>query len=360
MEIKRFIISVILITTSQLSFSGIFDRSGQPVDILFADGQVLQYEQRNVTPDVEGEDSLSRSTGRVSQPFKMQQLNFKTPINQQFSAAIILDQPWGGDFVYDETSLLYGGTSAKLNSRSLTSLLQGQLTEHFSVFGGLRLQEISGELTLDGLAYGPLAGYHLSIKNNVDQGYTLGASYGIKEYALRLTLAYHSKITHKLDLDESLSPASTQSDFLTPRSINVDFRSGIAPKTLAFSKIRWVEWSEFRFKPQTLGQEVVNLNDNLITYTLGLARQLSPKWLGSLAINHEPKLPKSNSLFQPTNGYTGLAINGIYYANKHWQLRGLYAKTWVGDASAETAGGNSVKFSDNSSDTVGLSVQYSY
>ena len=49
-------------------------------------------------------------------------------------------------------------------------------------------------------------------------------------------------------------PQSTQdtTDVDTPQSVQLDFQTGVAPKTLVFGYVRWVDWSEFSISPARL------------------------------------------------------------------------------------------------------------
>ena len=359
MKKQRYLYSLLLLIATP-SIAGVLDRSGQGVDILFSEGNVIEYQKLRVNPDITGEDSLSQSTGSVSQSFTLQQLNINTQINANLSAVFMIDQPWGADFSYANSSILYGGTAATLDSLTLTGALKKQFDNQVSIFGGLRFQELQGELALDGLAYGPIAGYRLSTEKDHEYGYILGSSYERKEYGLLIAFTYQSEVEHTLNTDENISPTPTTTKIVAPQSINIDFRTGIAPNTLAFARARWVEWSAFTFKPEALGFEVTSFDEDTISYTLGLARQLSPSVLASFAWLYEPEFSSTNSLFQPSNGYQGFALGANYQASEHWQLNAYYSMTEVGNASAETEGGNSVQFRNNTSDSFKLGLTYRY
>ncbi len=56
-----------------------------------------------------------------------------------------------------------------------------------------------------------------------------------------MALTYYSKIAHDLDTDETsplrqrrLRPQNTTTDVDTPQSVQLDFQTGVAPKTLVF------------------------------------------------------------------------------------------------------------------------------
>ena len=363
---NKFVIGVLLLISSHLQ-AGVLDRSGQPLNILATDTNTVSYKQIKVNPSVSGTDSLGGSTGDVSKAFTLQQLTLHAKLADQWSLAFILDQPWGGDFQYASRSLLYGGTKATLETQALSGIAQFSTSDRVSIYGGIRYDQIDGEIELNGLAYGPFAGYRLSAEKGSSYGYLAGASYAIKPYALRLSLTYFSEMAYRLDTQETLPAFSLSSDTTTsitiPQAINIDFQTGIAPKTLFFSKVRWVDWSEFTFEPEILeanGISVASFDEELISYTLGLSRQLSSSWFGSVAWLYEPKASDANSIFRPSNGYKGIGIAAIYQANEQWQLRANLSVTDVGDASAETDGGNRVEFENNDSKTIGFEANYRF
>ena len=50
------------------------------------------------------------------------------------------------------------------------------------------------------------------------------------------------------------SPSITTTDVETPQSVQLDFQTGVAPKTLVFGYVRWVDWTEFDVTPPLFGQ----------------------------------------------------------------------------------------------------------
>ena len=89
-----------------------------------------------------------------------------------------------------------------------------------------------------GSAYGPLSGYTFEGDDAWSFCYVVGAAFEIPEKALRVALTYGSSFDFKLDSTETF-PATAGGmvihDTTTvemPRSVNLDFQTGIAPKTL--------------------------------------------------------------------------------------------------------------------------------
>lgn len=342
------------------AIAGALDRSGQSVSPLFEKDSVFEYYQGFISPNVQGQDSLNQSTGGVSRDFMLFGAAYKTDINHSNSLAIIVDQPWGADFKYVASSPLYGGTRAEANSLAISGLLEHSFSNGFSLYGGARLQEFSGKLTLNGLAFGPLAGYTMDSDKGWELGYIAGAAYAMPTYAVHFSLTYSSSIEHELKTRESLSALPTTTRITTPQSINMAFRSGIATNTLLFGSVRWVNWRDFDFSPETLGFTLATFDEDILTYTLGTAYRFSPKWSGALTLRHEPKAESSNSIFRPTNGYTGFVLSGTYTTSNQMKVTVGLSHTRPGDASAVTTGGNSVSFTDSESLALGIKLLIPY
>lgn len=352
--IVRAVVYLAIYTLINHAYAGALGRSGQSIKSLFEDGQVFQYYQGHVSPDVEGQDSLGQSTGGVSKSYILVGAAVKTDINDDYALAIIVDQPWGADFGYNATSQLYGGTRAEADSLAITSLVAVKLPGGLSLYGGPRLQQFSGSLALNGLAYGPLAGYTMTSDDDWALGYAAGLAYEIRAYAMRVSFTYSSPIDHELAAQESISVVPTTTKITTPQSVNITFQTGVAKNTLLFGSLRWVNWRDFEFQPGALGFTVSTFKDDSMTYVLGSVYRFSPTWSGSLMFRHEPKAHTTNSLFRPTNGYTGLVVSGTYTTANKMRLSAGLSYTRPGDASAETRGGNGVSFSGSESLGLGL------
>ena len=104
--------------------------------------------------------------------------------------------------------------------------------------------------------------YRVDAGKDWGYGWMLGTAYERPDIALRVSLSYYSKISHSLDTQESTATTGvlpTQTEVDTPQSVSLDFQTGVAPKTLVFGSIRWVDWSEFRIDPPLYEQAVVGL-----------------------------------------------------------------------------------------------------
>ena len=111
----------------------------------------------------------------------------------------------------------------------------------------LARERFGGDAATEGAAYGPLSGYSFQGDDDWGFGYVVGAAYEIPEKALRIALTFGSAIDFELDSTETFPDAvggqvvKGTTEISMPKSVNLDFQTGIAPKTLLFGSMRWIE-----------------------------------------------------------------------------------------------------------------------
>lgn len=333
--------------------SGI-DRSGQGLGPLFEAGDYLEMSYSHVEPRVKGMDVTGGATGDTVGAHALASLAVKYDLNEKLSFAAVLDQPYGAKLHYRSSSPLLGGTQVDEASHALLGLLRYRLDPALSVHGGLRIQASSATIELRGLAYGRVDGYRVQFEENTAASWVAGLAYEMPEIALRVAATYHGATRHKLATSETgpaidpdgagplpamrLLDGTSTTRISTPAAVNLDAQTGIAPDTLLFGQVRWVEWSEFRVDPARFfavtGAGLIDLQDSR-GYTLGLARRFAARWTGALALNHETRRDDYNSPLSPTNGRRGITLAAIYTEGRLKLTTGLtYMK--LGDALLET------------------------
>lgn len=356
-------------TAGAVSAGGI-DRSGQGLGVLFEKGRTMELSFGTVSPTVSGNDVAAFGggpSGDVAKSFTQIALSYKADINDQLSYALIIDQPFGADVLYGPGSVALGNTKAKAKATALTALLRYKVGGGFSVHGGLRAQRASGVIDLRGLAYGGFNGYSVSLGAHTAPGYVVGIAYEKPEIALRVSLTYNSEVKHKFDTVETVGGVvvgvgTTTSK--TPRSVNLDFQSGVAKDTLVFGQIRWADWSSFKIDPAFFtplaGGGLISLDDT-ITYTLGVGRRFNENWSGSFSMQYEKKGDPLVSPLAPTNGRIGATIAAVYTKDNMKITTGInYTK--LGNAQPETGTPDTARanFSGNKSVGVGMRVAFTF
>ncbi|ATG39470.1 MULTISPECIES: outer membrane protein transport protein [Phaeobacter] len=367
---KRYLAtSAALALASGSAMASGLDRTGQPIGIIFEEGSYAEFSIATTSADVSGKDlttlnPFGSASGDVGDRFNMFGAGYKRDINEQLSFAVIFDQPWGVDIAYPVgNSLLLGGTTAEANSNAVTALLRYRFNENFSVHGGIRYQEIDGEINLAGGAYASIPGGTYNVRVNKDGafGWVAGVAYEIPEIALRAALTYSSEITHNFTTNENLTPggAATSAETKTPQSVNLDFQTGIAADTLLFANIRWAEHSVTNLIPTTFGRDLIDLDDSF-TYTIGVGRKFNENWSGSLAFIYEDADGDNRvSPLAPTQGMEAIRL-GVQYQQDKMKISAGIRYTKLGDAFASPGGTPVAYFEDNDAVSFGLKVGYSF
>ena len=374
----RYAAPVALAVLASAAHAGGLDRTGQSIDILFEEGNYIEFSAGHANPNVQGRDvatfnAAQTPSGEIAQSFSQQAAGLKMDINERLSFALVYDQPWGSDVSYTATnanlatpgSALLGGTQAFADSDAITGLLRYKFNERFSVHGGLRWQQLEGTIALSGAAYGAappggLNGYSVSIDRDAALGWVAGAAYEIPDIALRVALTYNSEIEHNFATVESLNPSvTTTTKTKTPQSVNLDFQTGIAANTLLMAGIRWADHSETKLRPSIANVDLIDLEDST-TFSLGLARRFNENLVGSVSFEYEEaSSDKLVSPLAPTNGYQSISI-GLQYTQAKFKIAGGIRYTKLGNAFAETGTPDVARadFSDNDAVSFGFKVGY--
>jgi long-subunit fatty acid transport protein len=391
------------------------DRSGQSVSAIFADDGATSLSFGLVMPDVTGTDGDDPTIQYdVGENYTQTTFTYTRAINDRFNIAAIVDQPYGANVFYNGSALTgtLAGTGADLSSEALSIVGRYKVSDRFSVFGGVKVQNVRAEVDLNGTAYrdaisvaavargagvdsttlgaallgdptaiaalgglGTVAalgaqvtaratafagtgGYQFQMDTDTQPGFLLGAAYEIPDIAFRLAFTYHFEIDHTSDTTEQIFGATVNStvDYKTPQSLNIEFQTGIAKDTLLTASYRWTDFSAVDVIPTALGSDLVNLDDG-DRYTLGIARRFNENLVGSITLSHEPEGNDLVSPLGPTNGLWGVSI-GARYSKDNMNFSGGINYSVLGDADAEVAGQSEAAFRDNSSLAIGFKAEF--
>ena len=356
----------VMALTGNAALAGGVDRSGQSVAVLFEAGNYAEFSLGMVQPDVSGVGAAvtpGQSSGDMAGDYVTFSGAYKHQFNDQVSAAIIFDQPFGANVDYPAGSAYYArGSTAELTSNALTGVMKYTLPSNISLIGGLRYQ------TLGAVASVPfISNYKANGKTDSAVGYLIGAAFEKPEIALRVALTYNSKVKHDLPTAETsvLGALSSTTPITTPQSVNLEVQSGIAANTLLFGSVRWVEWSKFdisptQYKTLTGGKSLVSYDSDTISYTLGLGRKFNDQWSGAVTLGYEAPTGGFASNLGPTDGYWSIGIGGSY-TKDNMKISGGIRYVSIGDADT-TLGGNvaAANFTGNSAIGAGIKVGFSF
>ncbi|WP_282602120.1 outer membrane protein transport protein [Paracoccus sp. PARArs4] len=381
-------VAALLVGASPLLAGGI-ERAPQSLSALFEEGNYVELSFGGVDPSVDGTDVAipglypgGTATGDVAQGYGFTGLAYKHQFTEAFSGAIIVEQPFGADIRYpsaiDGGTPLLGGTFAQVDSTTFTALGRYKMPNQFSVHGGIRGSRASGEVGLSGLAYGPVSGYNVELDDDTAIGWVAGVAWEKPEIAARVSLTYNSEVEHDFDTVETgplidpdgagplpdlpLLAGDSVTTVKTPQSWNLEFQTGVAPDTLVFGSVRWVDWSEFRVDPANFvnvtGGGLVELEDTT-TYTLGVARKFNETWSGSASFTFEKAGDDLVSPLAPTNGRKGITLAAIYNQGPMRITTGVNY-TRVGDAMPETGTPDTARADMRDNDAWGVGVRIGY
>lgn len=300
--------------------AGALDRTGQSVDVLFEDGRYVEFSFATVSPSLSGTGVLVTpgvQSGDISPSYSQFSAAYKADLNDKWSYALILDEPFKADVNYpSSTGYFANGSTAEFQSYALTGLLQYNMSSGVSVFGGLRLQSVEADAAIPFVA-----NYTVNAERDYGVGYVAGVAYEKPEIALRVSLTYNSEISHENATQETSNlltgTVASSTAFETPQSINLAFQTGIAPGTLLFGGVRWVDWSDFVLAPTNYPPgSLLSYNDDVYTYTLGLGRRLNDTWSIAATLGYE----KTNGSFftnlGPSDGQESIGLAAIYTKGK--------------------------------------------
>lgn len=366
--------AAIAVLAAAPAMAGGIERTTQSAMVLFEKGNYAEFSLASVKPSLDGEDVLGNPIGNVADKYGLGSAALKFNINENVDAAIIFDKPFGADVKYDYEALsvfqpqLLNGTSAYANTSAITGLLKYKFNDNFSAFGGLRAQQAYGEITLGGLAYGPVDGYNVELEKDQAFGYVAGVAYERPDIALRVALTYNSKIEHEMDTTEfsaTLPPlnGTSKTKVKTPESFNLEFQTGVAADTLVFGSIRHVKHSQFRLDPELFvgitGGGLIELNDTT-TYRLGVGRRFNEQWSGAITLAYEDAGDELVSPLAPSTGFKQISIGATYKVSEQMELSGGISYTKVGDAMPETGTPDTARADFGGNDVFGVGFKVAY
>ena len=237
--------------------------------LLYQEGRYIEFGIAYTDPDQSGEGAtipagvlgpvavpLPGNTGDVFEDRWNISGAYKADLNDRLSYALIFDEPFWADTRYGRGTFpafppplpatLYDGSMADLKTYQISGVLAYDVTPNVKVYGGLRAQLIEAKA-----AVSFVQNYSVDADNEWGYGYLLGAAYERPEIALRVALTYHSKISYDLSTTERTVPFTTgvpqtedtTTSVDTPQSVQLEFQTGVAAKTLVFGYVRWVDWS---------------------------------------------------------------------------------------------------------------------
>lgn len=274
-------------------------------------------------------------------------------------------------FVNNNLSQVTGATNVSISSQNFTGLLGVKLGEkkNIHIYGGPTIQRLEGDVHLRGNAYKTASGYDANFTRDTAYGWMAGIAYLKPEIALKAALTYRSEIDHDVTMTENL-PAlgaagvgTNEITITTPKSVNLDFQTGINPTTLLTAKARWVPWSDFAIKPKIYGSasglNLVSYDDDAWTAEVGLGKKLSPQLAISGAVGYDSGAGNPITSLGPVEGNWNVGLGAKYNLTPEWAVSGGVKYLMFGDAKAKLPDGSIVgDFQDNDGWVYGVRLSY--
>lgn len=352
----------VLTMSTTLAQAGGVERAATNIGFMFEKGNYAELSFGSVSPTVSGTSVSGVASGDMADSYMTYSLAVKTQLSDKLALGLLLDQPIGANVSYGAgTGYALAGSTAELEASALTALLKYQINDNFSVYGGPKIETVSGDVSL----YNGL--YKMSTSTETDTGFVVGGAYEKPEIALRVALTYTSAITHSFGASETYFGRTGQTSFATevPQSLALDFQSGVAKDTLVFGSVRWREWSAFDISPTSyLGAARINpsatplvdYDHDIITYSIGVGRKFTENWSGAITLGHEKTHGTQVGNLGPTDGYTSLGLGGSYTKN-NMKISGGVTYAWIGDAKTKLLNSS---FTDNHTVGVGVKVGFTF
>lgn len=315
----------ITILVALLSVSGIvqaasLSRTDQNVNYIYQKGNYFSIGTGFVNPSLKGKSTSGVDTGNIAENLNPWAGSLKLEPVEGAIFTVGYDQPFGIDVKYKSpaSDSPTGGMEAHILVHSYTFLAGYRLPSNVTFFGGPAYYRMSGSATL------PAIGYRVGAPSGGAWGAVMGAAYEIPDIALRAALTYRTSAKYNSDsLTEELqgvgkftSPVAIQ----IPPSLNFDFQTGIAPKTLLTTGVRWVNWKKFKISPpkykEFLGTDLVSYQKNSYEYRLGIGRQLTDKLSGLVELSYDTGNGEPVSPLSAKDDSYGLKVGGRYDINE--------------------------------------------
>lgn len=347
---KSSIVALGLVTLTAVSANaGGIDRGSVGLSAIFEPGRVLTLGFSSISPSISGQYDHpllgALPTGDIAVDYSTFSLSFKDDINDRLTYGLFVNQPYGAETAYEQG--LYTGLEAKWSSTQFAGILQYNLDQGASVYGGLRYVVSDAEITVPAQLLSPpttpivVGPYTASAERDGEFGYILGAAYEIPDIALRVALTYESAVTHVFRTSETfggLNGGATlqgSTSVTLPQSVILDFQTGIASDMLLFGSVKWAEWSAWHVRPtyydSVLNAAVTGFADNTITYSLGIGKQLNEHLSVFARVGYEAAGDAVASSLSPSGAMKSIGV-GASWMHEQFRITGGLEYVTLGDA----------------------------
>lgn len=371
------VLSAMVMALSTHTYASALDQSGQSILPFLESGNYFEANAFAVDASISGvvhdrpnlvRENQSRDTGDIGQNVQFYTAALKLQLTDQFSFGLLYDQPFAAKTAYplrpnnsySDNDFSQEGTSVDVESQDLSFIFGYSPYKNFQIYGGPVYQEVKGKASFRGMAYTEaFNGYEANFKEKGELGWLLGASYQIPEIALKAAVTYRSKIKYKFQVEESIfgealqfvEPAKTTIE--TPQSVNIDFQTGVAEKTIAYMNLRWVNWKDFNIRPTQYNALTASYLDELTggaykqgvdldsyqkdqyNAIIGIGHQLTDKWSFATDVGWDSGTGDPASTLGPMKGSWSFGVGTQFNPAPNYFIAAGVKYYWLGDAKSE-------------------------
>lgn len=308
--------------------AGGFSRGNADTDILYEPGNFnMRAGATWVSPnrDITGSPNSAGLIGTSYTPdYVMPSAAIKIGLGEYLSCAGTIATPYGGHAEYDvpdhlDRPTMINGAIANFGKKyeeftitemGLTCGVKFQVGPgNLYVLGGGFQERFDYDranwLSPDGSAVARLQ------LDGTQYGYRVGAAYEVPEIALRGELMYRSGTEYGAEGTLTLGPLSAPAigKGELPQSVEFSLQSGIAPGWLAFTSVKWTDWSvtkQLIVESQTIIGPVVDTNNYFWkdgwTITAGVGHAFNETVSGLVALTYDQGVTTGYDLSSDTWG----------------------------------------------------------
>lgn len=376
-KFEPFVLSAMVMALSTHTYASALDQSGQSILPFLESGNYFEANAFAVDASISGvvhdrpnlvRENQTRDTGDIGQNVQFYTAALKLQLTDQFSFGLLYDQPFAAKTAYplrpnnsySDNDFSQEGTSVDVESQDLSFIFGYSPYKNFQIYGGPVYQKVKGKASFRGMAYTEaFNGYEANFKEKGELGWLLGASYQIPEIALKAAVTYRSKIKYKFQVEESIfgealqfvEPAKTTIE--TPQSVNIDFQTGVAEKTIAYMNLRWVNWKDFNIRPTQYNALTASYLDELTggaykegvdldsyqkdqyNAIIGIGHQLTDKWSFATDVGWDSGTGDPASTLGPMKGSCSFGVGTQFNPAPNYFIAAGVKYYWLGDAKSE-------------------------
>ena len=276
--------SAALLASTAIAQAGGLDRSGLGISPIFEDGTYVELSFGSVMPSVSG-TVMGQSSGNMAQDYLNYSFAVRDDLTDRLSYAVMYEQAFGGRRGLPQRIRqlppLFSASRAtpsprNCRARALTAMLRYELSDRFSIYGGLRYVTMSGEILFDDVPQ------TLTFESSSDVGYLIGAAFEIPDIALRASITYNSETEHNNPVSNSLPirdgpwPLRDRDGRLCPAAVG-EYR--LPDRHRRGARCCWPRCAGRNGpRPRSTRKSAlgtIDYDNDVFTYSLGVARRLS-------------------------------------------------------------------------------------